>query len=524
MIHIAAACDEAYAMPLAVMLASLNGSLAPDRLATVHILESGLRPETRAAVEQSISHRGIMLHWVGIAEQRLQALCRTVRSFDHVSPAAYYRLLLPELAPPDVRRLIYLDCDLVIQRDLGELWETEMKGAVLLAAPELAARAQFVSSPEGIYRHRDVGLKDDQLQFNSGVMLINLDAWREERIATRAFAYLSAAAANLRWHDQEALNVVTADRWAPLDPRWNVTMHVFHGAADALQARDLIADPYIVHYNTAHKPWQADYPFGFGDLFQHHLDQTSWAGERPTTIPLHLRIVKRLIRLARKRWSTLGRLWRARSQMRPRASTIQFTVLDQLPQQCGEEIRVFVVSDIGATTLAAMERHLARGADRVIVACSSEEAKMLPASAPIHRLTISEGTDLSWHDMVVALLDEYGCGHWCVVLRGNETLGSGFSPDLCAALSAEGTEALLGRTDGQADLSRLLIYVADPRTGRAMEAPAFVADSDQADAVDVRSRIVLLKYRDDLVMGQDLIAVRDIKLSSQTAAIGRESL
>src|SRR5262245_42672933 len=46
----------------------------------------------------------------------------TLQLAQHLTEVTYYRLLLPELLPTTLHRVIYLDCDVYVGRDLAGLW------------------------------------------------------------------------------------------------------------------------------------------------------------------------------------------------------------------------------------------------------------------------------------------------------------------------------------------------------------------------------------------------------------------
>ena len=527
MIHIAAVCDANYAMPLAVMLASLAATLGPERVATVYILESGLDAATRKRVEQSVRGTRIALRWVTLVRDRLAALRPTLRKFDYASLASYYRLLLPEAVPGDVDKLIYLDCDLVIRRDIGALWDIDIGDAPLLAVPELSEAARLVSSREGIRRHRDVGLADDQLEFNAGVMLINLRVWREEHVALRAFAYLRAAGHGVRWQDQDALNVVTAPRWRPLDSRWNVTMHAFRGAADAEEAKRLLAGPFIVHYNTAQKPWHVDFPYGFRELFEHYLDATAWAGWRPPHASQLQKWRGRLVRALLKRREGAARVLRSlRGRGRVRIA-VPLVRLDGEPPSGAGEIRLFVAGAIGPETADRIARELSTSADRAIILCTAAEACVVAPASCVHRFVMRTSDRKTPHERLAHLLMRYGPGHWCVILAGDEVMtGTGEERrslrDLRDALEREGADALLCRVGEASGVVRVSAFAADPLTGRVMIAPAVVEASDgRTDHFEWRSRIAMLKFRPGMEIAEGLRAVRGAKLATIEGVLRR---
>lgn len=56
-------------------------------------------------------------------------------------PIVFARYLIPSLLPENVERVIYLDQDVLVQKDLAELWDVDMEGH------PIAAASAFFSSP-----------------------------------------------------------------------------------------------------------------------------------------------------------------------------------------------------------------------------------------------------------------------------------------------------------------------------------------------------------------------------------------
>ena len=82
------------------------------------------------------------------------------------------------------------------------------------------------------------------------------------------------------------LNAILAGRWLPLESTWNHMVSsggLYREFSELihLNAFDEFDDTGVVHFLTAHKPWQADYDHPAKDLFFHYLDQTPWTGWRP---------------------------------------------------------------------------------------------------------------------------------------------------------------------------------------------------------------------------------------------------
>lgn len=93
-----------------------------------------------------------------------------VRSLNN---STYTRMLLPELLP-DCDRVLYLDCDLLVNADLRELVSLPLDYALAEAAPENHLPLLEQNITQGILSADEASLP----AFNSGVLLMDLAAMR----------------------------------------------------------------------------------------------------------------------------------------------------------------------------------------------------------------------------------------------------------------------------------------------------------------------------------------------------------
>jgi lipopolysaccharide biosynthesis glycosyltransferase len=260
---IACAADARFIRPLAVMLRSTIDHMAADRNAIVYVLQAGIGEADRARVVSGW-RRHVRVHWLepGLREFGDLPL------WGRMPVTTYYKLALPKLLPESVRKVIWLDSDVIVNRDLAELWDLPMDGHPVLATQD--AVVPLVSSRFGVAGWRALGIPADAKYFNAGVMLVDLEAWRREGIVPRATAYLKSHRKDVFFWDQEGLNAVLAGRWGELDSRWNRSA----GAATTGEA-------WIVHFTGDLKPWTCE----SGDLhcesYFRYLDLTAWSGWRP---------------------------------------------------------------------------------------------------------------------------------------------------------------------------------------------------------------------------------------------------
>tara|TARA_Y100001960_G_scaffold247860_1_gene263308 strand:- start:64 stop:909 length:846 start_codon:yes stop_codon:yes gene_type:complete len=160
------------------------------------------------------------------------------------SRAMYGRLFIPALLSSNVEKVIYLDCDVMVKKDLADLWLTKLDDHPIGAVAEL-------NSPIKNYL-----LKKFQLDnyFNSGVLLLDLNRLRREKQFDRTLELLHANH-DLIYPDQDAMNVVFRASWHELPIDFNY------------MSLEKSTDASIVHYALA-KPWNSRDNLNADDYYQ----------------------------------------------------------------------------------------------------------------------------------------------------------------------------------------------------------------------------------------------------------------
>ncbi|TWT37105.1 General stress protein A [Posidoniimonas corsicana] len=329
----ATGADEGYALPLAVTVRSAIDSLSADARLRLFIIDGGLSPETRDRLEASWQDPRVCIEWVDPDIGAVEHLPVS----DHVSTTCYLRLMLPECLPGDIGKLIYFDADMLIRRDLTELYAEPLGDDLALAVQEMTApwidselatadyprRHPYLSAARPVANYRELGLRPEAMYFNSGLLVIDAARWRREDVGGRVFDCLEANRDHVLWWDQYGLNVVLSDQWRALDPRWNQTAGAFaypswrESPLGEEAFRNLRRDPWIVHYCSPTKPWHyfCDHPFR-KDFYRavRRTEWRDWRPERPEgVLPLGYEFYRQKLQreFKRVRASTIGRLRRA---------------------------------------------------------------------------------------------------------------------------------------------------------------------------------------------------------------------
>jgi lipopolysaccharide biosynthesis glycosyltransferase len=255
--------DARYVLHLGAVIASVM-SHAPDARFRFIVLHDGVPQKLRTRL-QSVAPRADFF-WEEIGDSAFPGF----RGAGHFTRAILYRLAFEQRAPADCRRLLYLDTDVVVLRDVRDVAKTDLGGA-----PLAAVRDAF-QDPEAFRTQWGLPATDVRY-FNSGLLLIDLEQVRAEKLFSQAARFVAEHHASLLFPDQDALNYTFWGRWKALPLRWNVQRNSAIPAMAAELAPELRLDrqrPFLVHYTGPIKPWVREGYHPWSWLYWPHLART----------------------------------------------------------------------------------------------------------------------------------------------------------------------------------------------------------------------------------------------------------
>ncbi|MBP9995941.1 MAG: glycosyltransferase family 8 protein [Lachnospiraceae bacterium] len=195
----------------------------------------------------------------------------------YVSIATNYRLLLFSDMFKAYDRMLYLDCDIIVDGDIGKLYFEDMNDSLAVAVEETDFRqlgyckkAVFLdkSNPYNVdnYRTDALKMKHPETYFNAGVILLDLEKCRKEFDVEYVFGVLQRA--KYHYNDQDVLNIIFDGKVKLVDYIWNYHNNVeFFCSLDPKIYGALYTDvrrkkPNIIHYVSSKKPWNEIVPMG----------------------------------------------------------------------------------------------------------------------------------------------------------------------------------------------------------------------------------------------------------------------
>lgn len=260
------ASNERGVLPLTVAAFSLVDSARETTTYDIVILSEGICEKSQESIVESIkrvsprhSVRFFEMSSLYEKQQELDKVC------GHWPKSAWARIFIADLLP-DVDRVLYLDIDMLICEDCTELFTMDMQGAAVGAVYE------SISSKNNNYNDKLNIPKQYQGYFNSGTLLMDLNVFRRDKLASKILNFANQYKEHLDYPDQDCLNGALYDNVIRLHPRWNwndiTTRRVMNHLPNtntlirASTYKEIIEAsvyPAIIHFFGGAKPWKYNY-------------------------------------------------------------------------------------------------------------------------------------------------------------------------------------------------------------------------------------------------------------------------
>lgn len=264
-IKIVFTCDDRFAMPLCVALTSLKENKEINSVYHIYILHEGLNNYSKEQILK-LKDNNFEIEFVknnyfeGLNRISSEAVLGKEISANEVALTKFF---ICEIFH-DIDKILYLDSDIVILKDLKDLYEQNIENEYAAVVPELDIGEFDYMKRLGVgHRH----------YFNSGVMLLNLKKMREDHISEQLVDY-RINGVNY-YMDQDAFNVVFRDKVIYLGYEYNcLNKHyeqLLYGKENALNRGKRYEGVYILHFAFKFKPWVYQLP-NASEVFLHYYE------------------------------------------------------------------------------------------------------------------------------------------------------------------------------------------------------------------------------------------------------------
>ena len=267
-VNILVALDSNYIHPLCVMFNSLAKTNAGNSF-DIYVAYSSLTEDDFSQMQRALGDLDAKIHRVFVEDE----IFAEAPVLDRLSKATYYRLLIGDILPESVDRLLYLDPDIVINKDLTDFYNLDLKGKVLAGGTHLYGIIEL-----GNLSRLFINPFKKHHYINAGVLLIDLELWRKTVTLDRIFEFIRKSHFYLLLADQDVINYLFADKLLSIDERiYNLDEKTFsHYAKKKSSDKKISLDwvrknTVVIHFNGKHKPWnEADYKGVLGEFYEKH--------------------------------------------------------------------------------------------------------------------------------------------------------------------------------------------------------------------------------------------------------------
>lgn len=251
-INVCLACDNNYAKYAGVVVASVLANSKDDESLNFYILDGGISESKKTEILSLKSIKDCKIEFVQIDEAMFEDY-KKVATHKYISIATYYRLRLATLLP-EVERIIYFDCDMVVNSSLNNLFNVELGENIIAGVRDINKRM----------------LQQNPSYINAGMVLFDLNKIREENIEQKFYDYTNENFETIKMGDQTIINEVLKGRIKIVEDEWNVQSSNFTNRSSYTK------HPYIIHYVAKRKPWHFGSFSVHRQLYFKYLQMTPW--------------------------------------------------------------------------------------------------------------------------------------------------------------------------------------------------------------------------------------------------------
>ncbi len=277
-LHVALASDQNYAEFVAVVMVSLFDTNHWQNFTTVHLLSNGIDGQTLEKLQQHVPD--------GRGELKVYDI-RTLKEDlgidvpPTIAITSYARLFLPDLVSKDVERVLYVDCDVVVSNSVKDFYCVQFDGHWVAGVRDTLYGESTKTA---------VGMAPSDEYLNAGVLLMNLKAWRENRVTQQCLDFLLERGGKVVHHDQGIINGVCNHHKLVVHPKFNVTTSYFSHSYSLLtrhnapfysqqEVNEAKNAPAIIHFTEGfyNRPWIDNSLHPLREVFIHYHQLTQWA-------------------------------------------------------------------------------------------------------------------------------------------------------------------------------------------------------------------------------------------------------
>lgn len=260
LINILFSCDTNYAMPMTVCITSIFENNKENQV-NIYVLYSSL----------SEQQKEILINLAEKYKQKMELIAVPDHYFSTAptlrwTKETYYRLLVTDLLPQELERIIYLDCDTIVNKNLNTLYQQDLG-------------ENFIGATKTEMKYSDFGprlnLKDFDYYYQCGVILFDINKCRKTLNYKKVEEIIKFLGDRLLVVDQDIINVIFYKKIKEFPIKFNndEITNYYRSNFNRLfnKKNDKLINETIVFHYAAGKPWNNIFPGSCEDVWYTYL-------------------------------------------------------------------------------------------------------------------------------------------------------------------------------------------------------------------------------------------------------------
>ena len=255
------AANQKYVPILFTCAQSIVNQASSDRKYEIFVFHTDIEAASQKVFHEQLEKENVHFTFVDVTKNvsgyRLEAK-------EHITTETFYRFLILDILK-GYDKVVYLDCDMIILRDVAELYDVELGNNLIAAAkdPDFMGQCNGFNLDTKKYCEEVLKLENPYKYFQAGVLVFNVAELN--RVTTVQKLLEMSDTGIYKYSDQDILNVICEDRVTYLDMAWNMIYDCnrerWHGVIKYApyyimdEYEEARKHPYIIHYAGFLKPW-----------------------------------------------------------------------------------------------------------------------------------------------------------------------------------------------------------------------------------------------------------------------------
>ncbi|MBR3627655.1 MAG: glycosyltransferase family 8 protein [Elusimicrobia bacterium] len=211
-INICFSTDNNYIKPLYSSITSILKNADIDTDLNIFILENDLSDKNKNILLNLKTIKECEIKFIKIETTLISDLPDFKENLNYISKTSFFRFFVADLLK-DIDKIIYLDCDIIVLSDLKSLFIQDIQNNYIAAVEDIGYYCN-------LSKHKY--LKNFDFYINAGVLLINLQIWRQKKLSLTLSNIGKQKIKDFIFLDQDILNVVCKNKIKLLDFSYNV--------------------------------------------------------------------------------------------------------------------------------------------------------------------------------------------------------------------------------------------------------------------------------------------------------------